>query len=133
MCVYCERQTIVKSSNFCGSAKMRINEGKEFNILEIYGDEKKFNIFKRIYQPRFDIYYCPMCGRKLGEKYERKLLTGEAVEIGEYFNEIEAISKKYNLSISHEDCQGSFVIEFYKEINIKWLKSAIIDIKGEEQ
>lgn len=66
-CAYCEKGRLVRSSNFCGSAKMRIIEGKEFNTLDIYGDEKKFNIFKRIYQPRFDIYYCPMCGRKLGE------------------------------------------------------------------
>lgn len=67
MCEYCEKGKLVKSSNFCGSAKMRIIESKEFNTLDIYGDEKKFNIFKRIYQPSFDINYCPMCGRKLGE------------------------------------------------------------------
>lgn len=65
MCEYCEKSKLVKSSNFCGSAKMRILEGKEFNTLDIYGDKKKFNIFKRIYQPSFDIYYCPMCRQKV--------------------------------------------------------------------
>ena len=45
MCEYCEKGKLVKSCNFCGSAKMRILEGKEFNTLDIWGDEKKFNIF----------------------------------------------------------------------------------------
>jgi len=38
------------------------------NILDIYGDKNKFSIFKRIYRPRFEISYCPMCGRKLAEE-----------------------------------------------------------------
>ncbi len=67
-CEYCGKGRIVKSCNFCGSAKMRISESKEFNILEVQGDEEKFHLFKRIYCPRFNINYCPMCGRKLGDK-----------------------------------------------------------------
>lgn len=66
MCEYCEKGKILKSCNFCGSAKMIVSTSKEMNILDIYGDEKRFQIFKRIYRPRFDINYCPMCGRKLG-------------------------------------------------------------------
>lgn len=62
MCEYCEKRTVLKSCNFCGSANLIVSG----NILDIYGDEKKFNIFERIYRPRFDINYCPMCGRKLG-------------------------------------------------------------------
>ena len=34
-----------------------INELNDFHG----GDEKRFQIFKKIYQPRFDINYCPMC------------------------------------------------------------------------
>ena len=40
--------------------------------------------------------------------------------------EIEAICKKYDLSISHEDSQGAFEIEIYKQGNIDWLKTAFI-------
>ena len=63
MCKYCEKRKKLKSSNFCGSATLIVSK----NILDIYGDENKFNIFKSIYRPRFDINYCPMCGRKLKE------------------------------------------------------------------
>jgi hypothetical protein len=68
MCEYCEKGKELRSCNFCGSAKMVISCSKEFNILDIWGDEGKFQIFKRIYRPRFDIKYCPMCGRKLGDE-----------------------------------------------------------------
>ncbi len=61
MCEYCEKRKELKSCNFCGSATLSVS-GK---ILEVQGNEKKFNIFKKIYCPRFDINYCPMCGRKL--------------------------------------------------------------------
>ena len=64
MCDYCEKRKEIKSCNFAGSAKMIVSVG-EFNILDIYGDESKFNIFKRIYRPRFDINYCPMCRQKV--------------------------------------------------------------------
>lgn len=61
MCKYCEKREIIKSCNFGGSAKMIVSTSSEMNILDIYGDEKRFQIFKRIYRPRFDINYCPMC------------------------------------------------------------------------
>lgn len=61
MCEYCKKNKKLKSNNFCGSATLIVSG----DILDIYGDENKFNIFKRIYRPRFDINYCPMCGRRL--------------------------------------------------------------------
>ena len=63
MCEYCEKKKKLKSCNFCGSATLIISG----NVLDIYGDGNKFNIFKRIYRPRFDIKFCPMCGRRLAE------------------------------------------------------------------
>lgn len=66
MCEYCEKDKLLRSANFCGSAKLRISISKEWTMLEVQGDENKFHLFKRIYCPRFTIYYCPMCGRKLG-------------------------------------------------------------------
>lgn len=46
-----------------------------------------------------------------------------------FFNEIENVCKKYNLSISHQDHHGSFEIEKFDEYNIKWLKEANLRIK----
>ena len=46
-------------------------------------------------------------------------------EMKEFIDEIIKVMKKYNLSISHEDSHGSFIIEKYEEYNIKWLKDAM--------
>ena len=61
MCEYCEKQMELKSCNFGGSAGLFVCG----NVLDIYGDDRKFHIFKHIYRPRFLIKYCPMCGREL--------------------------------------------------------------------
>lgn len=45
-------------------------------------------------------------------------------EIIDFFKEIDEVCKKYNLSISHEDKEGSFKIEEYKENNILALKAS---------
>lgn len=39
-----------------------------------------------------------------------------------FLKEIEKICKKHNLSISHEDSSGAFIIEKYNQDNIEWLK-----------
>ena len=41
---------------------------KDIGMLEVQGNENTFKLFKRTYCPRFDIKYCPICGRKLGEE-----------------------------------------------------------------
>ena len=46
-------------------------------------------------------------------------------EMKEFIEEIIKVMKKYNLSISHEDSQGAFIIEKYDKNNIKWLKDAM--------
>lgn len=64
MCEYCEKEKVIRSGNFCGSGKMRIyNKGfkKGIGLLELQGDGIKAEIFKRLYCPRFDINFCPMC------------------------------------------------------------------------
>lgn len=45
-------------------------------------------------------------------------------EIKNFFNEIDAVCTKYNLSISYEDGHGNFIIENYNKNNIDWLKGA---------
>jgi hypothetical protein len=44
--------------------------------------------------------------------------------IDEFIAEIEAVCRKYNLSISHEDMHGAFIVEKLAERNIEWLKDA---------
>lgn len=51
------------------------------------------------------------------------------VDIEKFFDELFVLYKKYNLSISHEDSQGAFIIEDYKESNLEWIKDAIVKIK----
>lgn len=71
MCEYCEKEKALNSCNFCGDAKITIYKKgfqKHIGMLEVQGNEKTFQLFKRIYCPRFDIKYCPICGRKLGEE-----------------------------------------------------------------
>lgn len=41
-----------------------------------------------------------------------------------FIDDIDLVCKKHNLSISHEDWQGSFLIEEYDEGNIDWLLNA---------
>lgn len=44
-----------------------------------------------------------------------------------FINEIIAVYKKYGLSLSHEDAQGGFIIEKYKDENINWLRESLIE------
>ena len=37
------------------------------------------------------------------------------------------LSKAFNLSIGHEDFNGGFIIEPYRERNSKWLKKAVLE------
>jgi hypothetical protein len=45
----------------------------------------------------------------------------------DFFNEIDAVCKKYNLSISHQDGHGAFEIEAYEEFYMNWLRHAHIN------
>ena len=46
-----------------------------------------------------------------------------------FFDEIEAVCRKHGLSIGHEDGEGAFQIEPFRESNIKWLREANIDFR----
>ena len=46
------------------------------------------------------------------------------VEMYNFLKDIKLVCKKYNLSISHEDYNGVFLIEKYSEENIDWLLGA---------
>ena len=53
---------------------------------------------------------------------------GEYIQIPEdlkaFFDEIDSVCKKYNLSISHEDGHGGFIIERYNKFCVEWLRAA---------
>ena len=38
-----------------------------------------------------------------------------------FLKELKKLYLKYNISISHEDCQGSFILEDFSEYNWKWI------------
>lgn len=44
-----------------------------------------------------------------------------------FIDGIVALSMQYHLSIAHEDFEGGFLIQRYKEKNINWLKGASKD------
>ena len=45
-------------------------------------------------------------------------------EMEDFLNDIKTVCIKHNLSISHEDYHGAFLIEKYDEGNIIWLFGA---------
>ena len=45
-------------------------------------------------------------------------------KIQKFINEIDSVCKKYNLSISHEDSQGGFIIDTYDKYYTDWLNGA---------
>lgn len=51
----------------------------------------------------------------------------DKLTIEKFFEEIDLVCKKYNVSIAHEDNHGGFIIEDYDLFNIEWLKDARID------
>ena len=63
----------------------------------------------------------------INEKNEREDLPSET-----FFDEIEAICKKYGLSICHEDGWGAFEIVPFDEDNIEWLRAANFTQKAAE-
>lgn len=48
----------------------------------------------------------------------------EDVSIDKFISEIALVCKKHNMTISHEDGHGAFVIEKYDQENIDWLRHA---------
>lgn len=47
-----------------------------------------------------------------------------------FYNELIELYKKYDLSISNEDCYGAFIIEEYKKDNVVWIMQANLDSLG---
>jgi len=52
------------------------------------------------------------------------LCNKKSKKVQEFIDNIIYLSKKFNLSIAHEDVQGAFVIKDYSEDNISWFRNA---------
>jgi len=55
------------------------------------------------------------------------MANGQVIDdkvIDEFFVELEALYRKYGLSIAHQDAHGAFIIEKLDEGNISWIKEA---------
>jgi hypothetical protein len=70
-----------------------------------------------------------LTGEDKTEVYYRGKTIIAPVKMIEFLNEIESICRKHNLSIAHEDNQGGFIIQEYKDGNMEWLSYAELDIK----
>lgn len=46
-------------------------------------------------------------------------------EIKDFLACLEKLCRAHNISISHEDIQGSFILEKYEQSNMEWIKNAI--------
>jgi|DEB19_MinimDraft_3_1074340.scaffolds.fasta_scaffold620321_1 hypothetical protein len=57
--------------------------------------------------------------------------TSEFIETPEklikFMQELEALYKKYDLSIAHEDQGGGFIIEKYSDFNMEWMKDCTVN------
>lgn len=55
---------------------------------------------------------------------KRLKMKKQSEKVKEFLSDITSVCKNHGLSISHEDYQGAFIVENYKENNIEWLKAA---------
>ena len=54
----------------------------------------------------------------------QKKAFGFAPDIDEFIKDIAEVCKKHNMSISHEDGHGAFLINEFDMMNIAWLNDA---------
>lgn len=62
--------------------------------------------------------------RKLVWDYQTAERIECPVEMVAFLEDIKQVCLKHNMSISHEDGHGSFIIEEYSDDNIDWLYNA---------
>ena len=90
--------------------------------------------------------FCPVCGKEKDSedtgtfnpsvfveestwKLNTPVLCEQPREAKEFLEEIK-VSNRYNMSISHEDGHGAFVVEPWSEDNAKWLGAAMENCDG---
>ena len=50
-------------------------------------------------------------------------------EVKNYLRELIEVSRRHNMSLSHEDSQGAFIVEKFSEDNAHWLLTAFNEVK----
>lgn len=53
--------------------------------------------------------------------------------IENFMKEYEELCVKHGLSLSHEDCEGGFIIDEYNQENVEWVKEATNGFEMREQ
>jgi len=71
----------------------------------------------------FNVWTCEKEMNKIRDYIKNENIQ-TPTEIQNFLDDIIELCKKYNLSISHEDGHGCFLIEKYDEYNIEWLMYA---------
>ena len=63
----------------------------------------------------------------MSEIYDKKIKKTVTMpeEIKDFLNGLEDLCRAHNISISHEDIQGGFILEKYEQSNMEWIKNAI--------
>ena len=51
----------------------------------------------------------------------------EKSKLDQFLNDIIKVYKCHNLLLAHEDTQGAFIIQEFKEENVNWLKDSYFD------
>lgn len=62
------------------------------------------------------------------DDYMNRIRENIPKHIMDFYYDLFMLCKKYNITISHEDGQGSFIIEDFNEENIKWIVNAQLNI-----
>lgn len=62
---------------------------------------------------------------KLNTDKGDEMITKEEAE--KFYNEIEEVCRKHNISISHEDGHGGFLLETYDDFYMRWLRDTNLE------
>jgi hypothetical protein len=53
-----------------------------------------------------------------------KHIESENAAVDAFIEDLVTVYRKHNMSVSHEDGHGSFVIEPFSELNVEWISQA---------
>lgn len=112
--------------NFLMTVNPELGEYIKVNQIEISND-----FFPEEYKKISEGYYSVM--EKMKKYFQKKKMRIKKMDkITKFLVEINNICEKYNLSISHENNKGSFVITNYDMLYINWLRNAKIEVDKKE-
>lgn len=123
-CSTCPEQYNVYDSNGKQVGYVRLRWGELSCIYpDIYG--------KEIYYANVGSDYCGVFENDNQRMMHLNNIADKilkAIEVEKFLQDIDLVCMKHNLSISHEDRHGAFIVEDYNKRNIVWLFNADIMI-----